>query len=141
MIMKQIIEIRKKDVVEFITYYKNGHIAQVEIAIPFFEEKKQTGVKIKYVCVYDKDGFFIREFNYRTNFYREVAEIFHTPFTEYQEIIKDLDDLRLEQMLVDILVPEEYLVFYKEIFNTRNADQEKLESAYFENKLPMPGFK
>lgn len=32
-------------------------------------------------------------------------------------------------MLVDIWVPEEYLVFDKEIFNTRNADQEKLESA------------
>jgi len=139
--MKQIIEIRKKDVVEFITYYKNGHIAQVEIAIPFSEGKKQIGVKTKYVCVYDKDGFFIREFNYRTNFYREVAEIFHTSFTEYEEIIEDLDDLRLEQMLVDILVPEEYLVFYKEIFNTINADQEKLESAYLENKLPMPGFK
>jgi len=139
--MKQIIEIRKKDVVEFITYYKNGHIAQVEIAIPFFEGKKQIGVKTKYVCVYDKDGFFIREFNYRTNFYREVAEIFHTSFTEYQEIIKDLDDLRLEQMLVDIWVPEEYLVFDKEIFNTINADQEKLESAYLENKIPMPGFK
>lgn len=44
-------------------------------------------------------------------------------------------------MLVDILVPEEYLVFYKEIFNTINADQEKLESAYLENKLPMAGFK
>lgn len=61
--------------------------------------------------------------------------------TEYEEIIKDLDDLRLEQMLVDIWVPEEYLVFDKEIFNTINADQEKLESAFLENKFPMPGFK
>lgn len=43
MIMKQIIEIRKKDVVEFITYYKNGHIAQVEIAIPFSEGKNKLG--------------------------------------------------------------------------------------------------
>ena len=43
-------------------------------------------------------------------------------------VLKDLDDLRLEQILVDIWVPEEYLVFYKEIFNTINAYQEKLES-------------
>jgi hypothetical protein len=51
------------------------------------------------------------------------------------------DDLRLEQMLVDIWVPQEYLVFDKEILNTRNADQEKLESTILENKFPMSGSK
>jgi hypothetical protein len=44
-------------------------------------------------------------------------------------------------MLVDIWVPQEYLVFDKEILNTRNADQEKLESTILENKFPMSGSK